>query len=89
MSDRRWYEALAFMADSTSHHHMILAESEEEVEQRMRGHFPAAVMILIHQEEKTGLWSRRNEERKEKPNTVEARHVQTSSNLRGLRKKRR
>ncbi len=46
MDERRWYEAEALMADLTSHRHEILGASEEDIEQRMRSHYPGAVAIL-------------------------------------------
>ena len=42
-----WYEGLALMSDYTSHHHQILAASEEDMEQRMSGHYPNAAVILV------------------------------------------
>ena len=50
MDDRRWYEALALMADEASYHHSILAASEEVVEQRMRNHYPDAVAVLVREQ---------------------------------------
>lgn len=55
MDDRRWYEALALMADEVSHHHSILAESEEAIEQRMRNRYPDAVVILVREQRGTPL----------------------------------
>ena len=55
MDDRRWYEAFALMADEMSHHHSILAESEEAVEQRMRNRYPDAVVILVREQRGTPL----------------------------------
>lgn len=52
MNDRRWYEALALMADEVSHHHSILAESEEAIEQRMRNRYPDAVVVILVREQR-------------------------------------
>ena len=58
MDDRVWYEALALMANGTSHHHVFLVASSEEAEQRIRNHYPDAVTILVRQ----GFpWTRRKE----------------------------
>ena len=61
MGDRVWYEALALMANATSHHHVFLVASSEEAEQRIRNHYPDAVTILVRQD---FPWTKR-EERKE------------------------
>lgn len=53
MDERRWYEVEALMADLTSHHHEMLGASEEDIEQRMRNHYPDAVAILAHEEART------------------------------------
>ncbi|MBA2377655.1 MAG: hypothetical protein M3494_13155 [Actinomycetota bacterium] len=53
MDERRWYEAEALMADLTSHRHAIPGASEEEIEQRMRSHYPDAVAILAREETRT------------------------------------
>jgi len=42
MDNRRWYEAEALMADSTSRQHAILGAAEEEIEQRIRNRYPDA-----------------------------------------------
>ena len=55
MDDRRWYEALALMTDEVSHHHSVLAGSEEAVEQRMRNRYPDAVVILVREQRGTLL----------------------------------
>jgi len=52
MDDRRWYEAEALMAGSTSRHAMLGA-SEKEIEQRIRNHYPDAVAILVREETST------------------------------------
>jgi hypothetical protein len=49
MDGRVWYEALALMANGTSHHHAFLVGSSEEAEQRIRNHYPEAVTILVRQ----------------------------------------
>ncbi len=43
VSVRHWYEAETLMADLTSHRHEIPGASEEEIEQRIRSHYPDAV----------------------------------------------
>lgn len=48
---KRWYAADALMADLSNHHHHLHAASEEEVERRMRAHYPEAVAILVRLEE--------------------------------------
>ena len=47
MDDRVWYEALALLANGTSHHHVFLVASSEEAQQRIRNHYPDAVTILV------------------------------------------
>ncbi len=49
MSERRWYEAEALMADLRNHRHEIRGASEEEIERRMRNHYPDAVTILVRE----------------------------------------
>jgi hypothetical protein len=49
MGKRVWYEALALMADGTSHHHVFHVASSEEAEQRIRNHYPDAATILVRQ----------------------------------------
>lgn len=61
MEDRRWYEALALLADKASHHHSILANSEEVVEQRMRERYLDAVVILVREQRETLLTPRLKE----------------------------
>ena len=48
---KRWYAADALMADLSNHHHHLRAASEDEVERRIRGHYPEAVVILVRLEE--------------------------------------
>ena len=60
MGNRVWYEALALMANATSHHHVFLVASSEEAEQRIRNRYPHAVTILVRQ----GYpWTKRKERR--------------------------
>ena len=60
MGNRGWYEALALMANATSHHHVFLVASSEEAEQRIRNRYPHAVTILVRQ----GYpWTKRKESR--------------------------
>lgn len=51
MDDRCWYEAEALMPDLTSHRHEILGASEEEIERRMRNHYPDAVATWCTKEQ--------------------------------------
>ncbi len=60
MGNRVWYEALALMANATSHHHVFLVASSEEAEQRIRNRYPHAVTILVRQ---GYLWTKRKESR--------------------------
>ncbi len=48
---QRWYTADALGADLTNHNHHLRAESEEEVERRMRKRYPKAAAILVLLEE--------------------------------------
>jgi hypothetical protein len=50
MNDRRWYEAEALMADSTSRSHAMAGASEAEVERKIRNRYPDAVAILVRRE---------------------------------------
>ncbi len=60
MGNRVWYEALALMANVTSHHHVVFVTSSEEAEQRIRNRYPHAVTILVRQ----GYpWTKKNESR--------------------------
>ena len=60
MGNRVWYEALALMANATSHHHVFLVASSEEAEQRIRNRYPHALTILVRQ----GYpWTKRKESR--------------------------
>jgi hypothetical protein len=47
MGDRRWYDADALGADLANRNHHLWADSEEEVERRMRKRYPGAVAILV------------------------------------------
>ena len=51
MGNKRWYAADALGGDLTNRHHHLRAESEEEVERRMRKRYPGAVAILVLLEE--------------------------------------
>ena len=60
MGNRGWYEALALMANATSHHHVFLVTSSEEAEHRIRNRYPHAITILVRQ----GYpWTKRKESR--------------------------
>jgi hypothetical protein len=60
MGKRVWYEALALMANGSSHHHVFYVASSEEAEQRIRNHYPDAVKILVRQ----GFpWTKKKENR--------------------------
>jgi hypothetical protein len=50
MGNKRWYAADALGGDLTNRHHHLRAESEEEVERRMRKRYPGAA-ILVYSEE--------------------------------------
>jgi hypothetical protein len=54
MNNRRWYEAEALMADSSSRHAMLGA-SEAEVERRITDRYPDAVAILVREETRTEI----------------------------------
>lgn len=49
MDERRWYEVEALMADLRSHRHEIPGASGEEIERRMRNHYPDTVTILVRE----------------------------------------
>jgi hypothetical protein len=51
MGEKRWYVADALGADLTNRQIHLRAESEEEVQRRMRERYPEAVAVLIYSEE--------------------------------------
>jgi hypothetical protein len=57
MGEKRWYVADALGADLTNRQIHLRAESEEEVQRRMRERYPEAVAVLIYSEES---WRRRS-----------------------------
>lgn len=57
MGEKRWYVADALESDLANRQIYLRAESEEEVERRMRERYPEAVAVLIYPEES---WRRRS-----------------------------
>lgn len=51
MGEKRWYVAAALESDLTNRQIYLRAESEEEVQRRMRERYPEAVAVLIYSEE--------------------------------------
>ena len=51
MGEKRWYVADTLGADLTNRQIHLRAESEEEVERRMRERYPEAVAVLLYPEE--------------------------------------
>ena len=51
MGEKRWYVADALESDLTNRQIHLRAESEEEVQRRMRERYPEAVAVLLYPEE--------------------------------------
>jgi len=66
MRGRRWYEAEALMADSSSRRHAMIGASEAEVERRMKNRYPNAVAILAREETRTETRADLHQERRAK-----------------------
>ena len=57
MGEMRWYVADALESDLTNRQIDLRADSEEEVQRRMRERYPEAVAVLVYPEES---WRRRS-----------------------------